>query len=81
MVKPYRSDGSVQPLPPELLSDEPVYNVERILDHEVRKEGRRSVTYYLVKWEGYGSEHNSWEPEKNFLNRLAIDEYLATLPK
>jgi hypothetical protein len=23
--------------------------------------------YYLVKWDGYSSNENTWEPEKNLL--------------
>jgi hypothetical protein len=41
---------------------EEVYEVERILDKRVQR-GRQE---YLVSWKGFGPEHNSWEPEKNF---------------
>ena len=38
---------------------------------------------YLVAWEGYGSDENTWEPRQNLLNRRGhskeIDEYEATL--
>lgn len=38
-----------------------IFNVEKILRKRIR--GRR--VEYLLKWEGYGNEHNTWEPEKN----------------
>ena len=38
-----------------------VYNVEEILDK--KKFGR--FFQYLIKWEGYNDESNSWEPKKN----------------
>ena len=37
------------------------YNIEKVLKTQKTKEGKR----YLVKWTGYGPEHNSWITEKN----------------
>ena len=37
------------------------YEVEKFLDHRVFRRQQQ----YLIKWKGYGSEHNSWEPAKN----------------
>ena len=79
----YANDGRVQP-PPIEVDGEFEYEVERILDHRdvnirKRKKGRSpsdSEIQYLVKWQGYGHEHNSWEPSKNLVNAKAlIDGY------
>ena len=35
---------------------DPVYNIERVLKTRNRK-GKKQI---LIKWEGNGSEHNSW---------------------
>ncbi|CAB4003620.1 Hypothetical predicted protein [Paramuricea clavata] len=43
------------------------YKVERIISRRTRK--RKAE--YLVKWSGYGSLENSWEPEEN-LNAFAL---------
>ncbi|EIW59799.1 uncharacterized protein TRAVEDRAFT_58457 [Trametes versicolor FP-101664 SS1] len=45
-------------------SDEEEYEIEAILDakHGTFPEGRIG---YLVKWKGYGDEHNSWVDEKD----------------
>lgn len=86
LLKEYKSSGSYQPpqqpLPYQLDGDI-VYNVERILDHRFVKRGRGAPKLqYLVKWEGYGAEHDSWEPEVNLrdapepLSRYA--DYLQT---
>lgn len=40
------------------------YNVEKILD--VKTKGNK--TKYFVKWEGYSSDSNTWEPEENLSN-------------
>lgn len=40
------------------MSDEEEYQVEKILDHAVK----RGKHLYLIKWEGYGSDANTWEP-------------------
>ena len=39
------------------------YLVDRILDHRTRRVGRKVVTEFLVRWQGYGVEADSWEPE------------------
>jgi hypothetical protein len=73
LLKPYRSDGRVQPPPPELMVDGQVeYEVDMLLDCRMRKVGSgkkaRTKKEYLVKWRGYGHEHNTWEPEGNLSN-------------
>ena len=51
---PYELDGDL------------VYDVERIIDHRYVRNGRGPYKLqYLVKWEAYGPEHDSWEPEVN----------------
>ncbi|KAE8961475.1 hypothetical protein PR002_g29890 [Phytophthora rubi] len=46
--------------PPPLLGNEgvPYYHVERLL----KRRGRSGQYQYLVKWRGYPSSRNSWEP-------------------
>ena len=51
--------------PPDIDEEgEEAYEVEKILDSKYSR-GRLE---YLVKWKGYGPEHNSWEPESNLNN-------------
>lgn len=40
-----------------------IYEVERILDDR-KKDGK---VLFKVRWEGYGSEEDSWEPNENLL--------------
>src|SRR5271156_6424789 len=46
------------PPPPEIINGEEEWIIEEILDSKMvnRK------LWYLIKWEGFGIEHNSWEP-------------------
>ena len=47
-----------------------------------RVSGQWKKLQYLVAWDGYGPEENSWEPAKNFHNALdAVDEFHKTHPK
>ena len=45
------------PPPPELIEGEDEYLVEEILDSKMFRGRLR----FLIKWEGYGVEHNTWE--------------------
>lgn len=42
---------------------EEVYQIEEILDRRRFK----GVIQYLIKWQGYESQHNSWEPKCNII--------------
>ncbi|KAG8513062.1 Chromodomain Y-like protein [Galemys pyrenaicus] len=44
--------------------------VERIVDKRKNKKGR---TEYLVRWKGYDSEDDTWEPEQHLVN---CEEYI-----
>ncbi|KAJ9530489.1 hypothetical protein QJQ45_012484 [Haematococcus lacustris] len=66
--------GMILPPPPLDLGDGQWFLVERILKHRTVK-GR---VEYLVRWAGYGPEHDLWEPAKNISKDL-IKEYKGTL--
>ncbi|KAJ9513875.1 hypothetical protein QJQ45_020951 [Haematococcus lacustris] len=63
LLKPYKGDVPHLPPPLQWLDDRPVYEVEQVLSHRQVRNGRAGA--YLLKWKGYGVEHNTWEPRKN----------------
>lgn len=72
-----------QELPPSLIVDGETdhYEIERLLDKRLGGR-RRKQTYYLVKWKGYGHEHNQWMNKKDLdhaaeLVRRYDDEHQA----
>jgi hypothetical protein len=61
--------GFVAAPPVDWLSiDDPLYEVEAILDHDDSTLRGKPLKRYLVKWEGYDHLHNSWERETNLVN-------------
>ena len=63
--------------PPELINDHEQYGVEEILKSRKHRQGIR----YLVKWEGYPHEDNTWEPKKNLTRaQEAIAEFHMWYP-
>lgn len=75
LLHPYTADGAVQPPPPIYFQDNaPYYEVEEVLSHKEVRSGKRKVKKYLIKWAGYGPEHNTWEPQGN-LNAAALKSY------
>jgi hypothetical protein len=78
LLKPFKSDGTFKPLPPnpQIVEGVPFYKVEKIekiLDTRTKKLGRRKRVEYLIKWEGYDHTHNSWEPEANLTPDLIME--------
>lgn len=62
--------------------EEPVveWEVEDIVAHQFRKEKGRLQPWYLVKWKGYPSYENSWEPANHLANASELlDEYNAAI--
>ena len=58
--------------PPDLVDGQQEYEVEAILTH-CRYRGKYQ---YLVKWKGYDSSENTWEPEQNLTNMVELlDDY------
>jgi hypothetical protein len=70
-LKAYHSDGRYQPPPPVLVDGEEEFTIDYIADH--KPVGR--TFEYLVRWKGYGVEHNTWEPQKSLLDTEAFERY------
>jgi hypothetical protein len=63
-----------------IVDGEPEWEVESILDKQVRRAGRGWSTKYLVRWKGWGPEHDSWELLRNLHNaKELVEEYEAKL--
>jgi len=70
--EPEITDQEVTPAPPVEINGELEYEVEQILDSWLHC----GQLQYLVKWQGYTEEHNTWEPPTNLANAQdAIDQF------
>ena len=57
--------------PPDLVDGEAEWKVEKILDMRTQ----RSQNQYLIRWKGYSSAHDSWEPWENIKAPLLMAEF------
>ena len=48
------------------------YVVEKVVDKRIKNHGKIE---YLLKWKGYGSEHNTWEPVDHIYCRHKIKQF------
>ena len=80
-LRAFSDDGRVQPPPlPILLDGELEYEVEKVYAHRDVKVGKSLRREYLVRWKGYGVEHDEFVPESNLGNaKRKVSEYWATL--
>ena len=44
-------------------------------EHIVRKRIRAGKPEYLIKWKGYPSSQNTWEPEDNIIDKRLLDRF------
>jgi len=81
-LRPYKlptvPGQQIMPQAPVEVEGEEEYIVEEILDSHLRC----NKLEFLVKWEGYTNENNSWEPEDNCRNaRNAIAAFYYKYPQ
>lgn len=53
------------------MSDSNVYTAEKIL----KKRIRNGVTQYFIKWKGYSTRDNTWEPQENILDSSLLESF------
>ena len=54
-----------------MVSLEDEYEMEKIVNHK-KEDGK---LYYLIKWKGYESHENTWEPEYHILDPKFLRDY------
>src|SRR5882757_1170953 len=59
--------------PPDLVDEDPEYEVEAIINH--RFFGQRRRLQYLIKWKGYPHSDNTWEPVEHMHAEALIKGY------
>jgi hypothetical protein len=59
--------------PPERIEDK-IWSISRILDVKVVKGKER----FLVRWQGFKSDADTWEPAESFVNAAILDEFKAS---
>ena len=68
LLTPYHENDTHGPThprpPPDVINNEEEFEVEAILAHK----GTGNRTRYLVKWVGYPTSENTWEPAANLSN-------------
>jgi hypothetical protein len=74
LLSPYHNndihgENFIRP-PPDLIEGQKEYEVESVISH--RRQGRGHA--YLIKWKGYPTSDNTWEPERNLNNAKDILE-------
>ena len=76
LLEPYhhRKGATLEPPPALLVNGDEEWEVETILADRKRGKGEQ----FLVRWKGYTSAEDTWEPAKNLENASeALEKYRA----
>jgi len=74
LLEPYRKrEGADIPntTPPELVEDEPQWEVEAILGRKTQA----GTVKYLVRWKGWEEQYNQWVPEQDMMADALVQDY------
>ena len=78
IIKPKRMIDNTPNSPVENKQTEDTFEVESIVGRKIAANGK---VKYLVKWVGYASSENTWEPKVNLMSTLdMVEEYDSKNP-
>jgi hypothetical protein len=70
-------DQKAVPAPPVEVEGEMEFEVEEVVNARLQ----RGKLEFLVKWEGYTPDHNTWEPEEHLKNaKEKVDRFYKKNP-
>lgn len=73
-MKGRKSSAKAVPEVPVVPQEE--YVVENVVDKKVLEDGQ---ILYLIKWEGYDHNDNTWEPKENITSKALIAQFEKTI--
>jgi hypothetical protein len=65
------------------LSDNQMWEVEEVISHKGKLDHKtpKGKLSFVVRWRGYGNQHNTEEPWHNVFRTAALHKYLTKLGK
>ena len=82
LLEPYHTNtipGRKSPTPPPVDIESNRFIVDKVLDSKIKNK----KVVYLVSWQGYGPDENTWEPYDNLTDggEDAVQEFHKLYPK
>ena len=65
---------SVHPGPELFVDGQAYWTVDTFVGHRTRKQGKKTFREFLVRWDGYGPEDDTWEPEDALRESQPLEE-------
>ena len=63
------------PPPAVTVEGEIEYEIDRLVRKRRVRKGKGWSIQYLIRWKGFGPEHDTWQPERDVMDTVALDEY------